>query len=82
MAQLIGASSTREGITALTVREREALELMAQGRSNAAISQALHVSLGTVEKYVSAIFTKLGLIQADEDHRRVLAVLQYLGVSR
>lgn len=82
VAQLIGASSTREGIAALTAREREALELMAQGRSNVAISQALHVSLGTVEKYVSAIFVKLGLIQADEDHRRVLAVLQYLGVSR
>ncbi len=82
VSQLIGASSTRSGITSLTAREREVLELMAQGRSNAAIGQALHVSLGTVEKYVSAIFTKLGLAQADGDHRRVLAVLHYLGVSQ
>ncbi|SNS40127.1 regulatory protein, luxR family [Micrococcales bacterium KH10] len=67
---------------AIAAREREALELTAQGRSNAAIGQALHVSLGTVEKYVSAIFTKLCLAQADGDHRRVLAVLHYLGVSQ
>jgi DNA-binding NarL/FixJ family response regulator len=53
---------------------------MAQGRSNTAICELLHVSLGTVEKYVSAIFTKLELPQAPHDHRRVLAVLKYLGV--
>jgi DNA-binding NarL/FixJ family response regulator len=62
------------------VREREVLDLMAQGRSNTAICELLHVSLGTVEKYVSAIFTKLELPQAPHDHRRVLAVLKYLGV--
>ncbi|GAA2232763.1 response regulator transcription factor [Rarobacter faecitabidus] len=81
VSQLIGASATRQGIASLTARERDALELMAQGRSNAAIGQSLHISLGTVEKYVSAIFAKMGLEQAGEDHRRVLAVLRYLDVT-
>jgi DNA-binding NarL/FixJ family response regulator len=80
VSQLIGASTSRNHIESLTVREREVLDLMAQGRSNTAICELLHVSLGTVEKYVSAIFTKLELPQAPHDHRRVLAVLKYLGV--
>ena len=82
VSQLIGASAGRDALSALTAREREVVELMAQGRTNAAIGQALHVSLGTVEKYVSAVFAKFGLEPADADHRRVLAVLKYLGVSQ
>lgn len=80
VAKLIGASSSRNSIDSLTPREREVLELMAQGRSNTAISEHLHVSSGTVEKYVSGIFAKLDLPPAPQDHRRVLAVLKYLGI--
>jgi len=81
VSQLIGASSVRSEVDTLTPREREVLELMAQGRSNNAVAEALHVSQGTVEKYISAIFAKLGLAPGDQDHRRVLAVLKYLGVA-
>jgi DNA-binding NarL/FixJ family response regulator len=63
---------------ALTPRERETLELIAQGRSNAAIARQLVVTLGAVEKHVSSIFGKLDLPATDDDHRRVLAVLTYL----
>jgi DNA-binding NarL/FixJ family response regulator len=62
-------------------REREALTLMAEGRSNAAIAGALVVTEGAVEKHISNIFGKLGLAPSDEDHRRVLAVLAYLGAG-
>ncbi|MEA2444525.1 MAG: hypothetical protein QOJ12_1817 [Thermoleophilales bacterium] len=62
----------------LTPREREALELMAEGRSNGAIAEAFVVSERAIEKHVTSIFSKLGLPPAPEDHRRVLAVLAYL----
>ena len=62
----------------LTPREREVLELMAEGRTNAAIARALVVQPGAVEKHISSIFGKLGLAASDNDHRRVLAVLAYL----
>jgi DNA-binding NarL/FixJ family response regulator len=62
----------------LTARERETLELIAQGRSNAAIAREMVVTLGAVEKHISSIFGKLGLPATDDDHRRVLAVLAYL----
>jgi DNA-binding NarL/FixJ family response regulator len=65
-------------IDALTARERDTLELIAQGRSNAAIARELVVTLGAVEKHVTNIFTKLELPVTDDDHRRVLAVLAYL----
>jgi DNA-binding NarL/FixJ family response regulator len=68
-------------VTSLTGREREVLALMAEGRSNAAIAAALVVGPGAVEKHVNSIFLKLGLAPADTDHRRVLAVLTYLGLS-
>jgi len=62
----------------LTPRERETLELIAQGRTNAAIAREMVVTLGAVEKHVSNIFAKLNLPAGDDDHRRVLAVLAYL----
>jgi len=54
---------------------------MAEGRTNTAIAAALYVSDGAVEKHINSIFTKLGLAPADRDHRRVLAVLRYLGAE-
>jgi DNA-binding NarL/FixJ family response regulator len=62
----------------LTPREREVLELMAQGKSNAGIARTLVVTEGAVEKHIRNIFLTLGLTQADDDHRRVLAVLAWL----
>jgi DNA-binding NarL/FixJ family response regulator len=62
----------------LTPREQEVLRLMAEGRSNAGIVEALRVSHSAVEKYVSSIFAKLDLPPTDTDHRRVLAVLKFL----
>lgn len=69
----------RDPLAALTPREREVLTLMAEGRSNGGIQEALVLSAGAVEKHVTAIFSKLGLVPASDDHRRVLAVLAYLG---
>ncbi len=65
-------------LASLTPREREVLELMAEGRSNAAVGRALVVSGGAVEKHVRSIFSKLDLASSDDDHRRVLAVLAFL----
>jgi len=65
-------------LQSLTAREREVLELMAQGRTNGAIAATLFIGVGAVEKHISAIFSKLGLDAADGDHRRVLAVLTWL----
>jgi DNA-binding NarL/FixJ family response regulator len=65
-------------LSSLTPREREVLELMAEGRSNAAVARALVVSGGAVEKHVRNIFAKLDLPAGDDDHRRVLAVLAFL----
>ncbi len=67
-----------EPIAALSAREREVLELMAQGRSNGAIAQRLFVSEKAVSKHSTSIFIKLGLEPSDDDNRRVLAVLAYL----
>lgn len=71
-------SRRRDGLDALSVREREVLALMAEGRSNTAVAARLAVSEGTVEKHIAQIFLKLGLDPAPGDHRRVLAVLAYL----
>jgi DNA-binding NarL/FixJ family response regulator len=73
--------SAPEGLGQLTVREREVLALMAEGRSNQAVADALVVTPGAVEKHVTSIFSKLDLPASDSDHRRVLAVLRYLQAS-
>lgn len=69
-------------LQSLTAREREVLELMAQGRTNAAIAGTLFIGVGAVEKHISSIFGKLGLDDAAGDHRRVLAVLAWLQASQ
>jgi DNA-binding NarL/FixJ family response regulator len=79
VTQLVGASPSRGTIDALSPREREVLALMAQGRSNAAIAAQLVVTERAVEKHVANIFLKLDLPVSAADHRRVLAVLRYLG---
>ncbi|WP_222706073.1 response regulator transcription factor [Homoserinibacter sp. GY 40078] len=76
VAQLIGRRN--DPLASLTPREREVLQLMAEGRSNTAIAQSLFIGVGAVEKNVTAIFTKLGLEESGTDHRRVLAVLALL----
>ncbi len=78
VAQLLGRRRTDDPLDRLTPREREVLGQMAQGRSNAAIARDLVVTERAVEKHVTSIFSKLGLSAAEDGHRRVLAVLQYL----
>jgi DNA-binding NarL/FixJ family response regulator len=78
VAQLLVRSRRADPLAALTPREREVLQLMAEGRSNSAVAASLVVTEGAVEKHVNSIFTKLDLPPADTDHRRVLAVLRYL----
>jgi DNA-binding NarL/FixJ family response regulator len=72
------SSAAVDTIDALSARERETLEQIAQGRSNSAIARELVVTLSAVEKHISSIFAKLDLPTTDDDHRRVLAVLTYL----
>jgi DNA-binding NarL/FixJ family response regulator len=80
VAELVGERrrADEDPLDSLSPREREVLELMAEGRTNNAIAEALVVTPGAVEKHVSNIFGKLNLTAAADDHRRVLAVLAYL----
>ena len=78
VAQLVGRARRDDPLVELTPREREVLELMAEGRSNNAIAEHMVVTDRAVEKHVTSIFGKLGLAPAPEDHRRVLAVLAFL----
>ena len=78
VSQLVGRARRDDPLAELTPREREVLELMAEGRSNNAIAEHLVVTERAVEKHVTSIFVKLGLAPAPEDHRRVLAVLAFL----
>jgi DNA-binding NarL/FixJ family response regulator len=78
VSQLVGRRGDHSAIGELTPREREVLELMAEGLSNAAIAARVFVSASAVEKHVSAIFQKLNLPVAADTHRRVLAVLAFL----
>jgi DNA-binding NarL/FixJ family response regulator/class 3 adenylate cyclase len=79
VAELVGRNRTDDPVSRLSPREREVLELMAEGRTNHAICKTLFISPRAVEKHVTNIFTKLRLPAAPEDHRRVLAVLRFLG---
>jgi DNA-binding NarL/FixJ family response regulator len=79
VTQLVGRRRSDDPISSLTPREREVLELMAEGRSNQAIAERLVVTERAVEKHVTNIFGKLRLSATPEDHRRVLAVLAFLG---
>ena len=72
----------RPELAELSKREREILALMAEGKSNAGIAKSLYITEGSVEKHVSSILNKLGLTVEAENHRRVLAVLTYLGLNR
>ena len=78
VARLLGRPRAHSPLDELTPREREILALMAEGRSNAGIAEALVLDAKTVEGHVTRIFSKLGLEPATENHRRVLAVLTYL----
>jgi DNA-binding NarL/FixJ family response regulator len=78
---LVPREGSSDALTSLTSREREVLELMAEGRSNTAIAESLVVTPGAVEKHITNIFAKLDLPACDDDHRRVLAVLAYLRVA-
>jgi DNA-binding NarL/FixJ family response regulator len=78
VALLVNRAREHDPLDELTAREREVLALMAEGRSNHAISAQLFLTARTVESHVRSIFLKLNLAQAPDDHRRVLAVLSYL----
>jgi len=78
VAKLLGRRSRDEPITRLTAREREVLELMAEGRSNSAIAQRLFITEKAVGKHSTSIFAKLDLAPSTDDNRRVLAVLAFL----
>jgi DNA-binding NarL/FixJ family response regulator len=76
--ELVDAQRREDPLGELTAREREVLELMAEGKSNAGIARRLWVTEGTVEKHVRSVLAKLPLADSSDDHRRVLAVLTYL----
>ena len=78
VSRLVGRRRERDRLADLTVREREVLALMAQGLTNVALSEELVLSPKTIEGHVRSVFAKLGLEQGEREHRRVLAVLQFL----
>ena len=78
VSQLVGRRRADDPLADLTPREREVLELMAEGRSNQGIAARMVVTERAVEKHVTSIFAKLRLPAASDDHRRVLAVLAFL----
>jgi DNA-binding NarL/FixJ family response regulator len=78
VTELVAAQRVRDPLRDLTPREREVLQLMAEGRSNAGIARQLWVSEGTVHKHVRSILRKLPLSETEDDHRRVLAVITFL----
>jgi DNA-binding NarL/FixJ family response regulator len=81
IARLLARNADDDALGALSPRERQVLELMAGGRSNAAIAQQLVITERAVAKHTSSIFLKLGLQPSEDDNRRVLAVLAYLGAA-
>jgi DNA-binding NarL/FixJ family response regulator len=78
VSQLLSRHRGTDPLQSITPREREVLELMAEGRSNQGIAERLQVTERAVQKHITSIFAKLGLTTSDDDHRRVLAVLAYL----
>jgi DNA-binding NarL/FixJ family response regulator len=78
VSQILIRSRRRSALDALTPRESEVLQLISEGRTNSAIAAALHMSVGSAEKHVASIFTKLDLAPDESENRRVLAVLRYL----
>ena len=78
LAELLSMAPAEEPLAALTQREREVLALVAEGRTNRGIAEQMVITEGSVQKYVTSIFAKLGLPAGDADHRRVLSVLAYL----
>jgi len=82
IAQLMGRRRRNDPLSELTAREREVLALMAEGLSNTAIAKRLWLTVGAVEKHISSIFARLGLLPGDDENRRVRAVLTYLEASR
>jgi len=78
VSQLLSRGRNGDPLGSLTPREREVLELVAQGRSNKAIAEQLVITVRAVQKHVTSIFGKLDLPATDDDHRRILAVLTYL----
>jgi DNA-binding NarL/FixJ family response regulator len=79
IARLLQRNSGDDALTGLSPHEREVLGLMAEGRSNAAIAQRLVITERSVAKHTASIFLRLNLQQSDDDNRRVLAVIAYLG---
>jgi DNA-binding NarL/FixJ family response regulator len=79
VGRLLGGQRANDPLGSLTTRERDVLALMAEGRTNLGIARRLWLTDRTVESHVGSILAKLGLSSSDEDHRRVLAVLLYLG---
>ena len=82
VVELLAAHTADDPLEGITSREREVLALMAEGRTNAGIARRLWVTEGTVEKHVHSIFVKLRLPETADDHRRVLAVVTFLGASQ
>jgi DNA-binding NarL/FixJ family response regulator len=87
VGELVAARAAGDPLEELTPREREVLQLMAEGRSNAGIGRRLWITEGTVERHVHSIMMKLDLPESDDDHRRVLAAIRFLdahqtGLSR
>ncbi|UXA16759.1 response regulator transcription factor [Mycobacterium sp. SMC-4] len=78
VSQILVRSRSRAALDALTPREHDVLQLMAEGRTNSAIAAELHMSIGSAEKHIASIFAKLNLAPDDSENRRVLAVLRYL----
>jgi DNA-binding NarL/FixJ family response regulator len=78
VSRLLAARTDNGPLEPLTPREREVLQLVAEGLSNRAVAERLGITLGSTEKYVSGIFTKLGLPDTGGEYRRVLAVLRFL----
>ncbi len=82
VVELLAAHTADDPLEGITSREREVLALMAEGRTNAGIARRLWVTEGTVEKHVHSIFVKLRLPETADDHRRVLAVVTFLGAGQ